>query len=167
MHDVEIAVGPDNEERAVPLFGHSSADEDLGVPKLSRIEVMNKELVDTYNAWFDGSPPPEGCGPPPSYFIENKDGGSITLGQFVTEVHGYLNEHMDETIKALAMFAKKPVNERIFFRCVWPVRTQGGNIRLAVSLSPKENRASMDEFWATNLHYARRHQQSYGGEHTE
>lgn len=43
--------------------------------------------------------------PPPSLIFENEDGRSITLRQFVTKVHAYLSEHMEQVKQA---------------QCVWP-----------------------------------------------
>lgn len=77
LHDTEIAVGPNNEERVVPLFDHFSADEDLVVPGLSRIEVTNAECIDKYENSCDRSPEPEGYRPRPLLSLRMKMGGLL------------------------------------------------------------------------------------------
>ncbi len=157
LNEIQIAVGPDNEESVVPLFEQNCAEEDITKSGLSRIEVCSDECLRRYENSFDGSPEPDGYQPPPSLIIEAKDGGFITLKQFVTEVHAYLNEYMDDVKTALRQLYKIPVNERIFFRRVWARGTDDNDIRLSVSLLPKLKSASMDQHWASHLHYARQH----------
>jgi hypothetical protein len=43
LHNVQIVLGPEDEEKIIPLFDHSSADESLGVPSLSRVDVNTLE----------------------------------------------------------------------------------------------------------------------------
>lgn len=170
LHDIEIAGGPNEKESVISLFDHSSADEGLAIPSLSRIEVGSAECLDKYDLSFDGSPEPDGYRPPPSLVIENRDGGSITVRQFVTEVHAYMNEHMDEIKKALGGIYTTPVDEMnmVFFRRAWAVESpDDNNVRLYVSLEPTAERTSMEQFWATQLHQARmddrqRHRQYAG-----
>lgn len=40
------------------------------------------------------------CNTPDALIIENKDGSQITVHDFVTKVHEYLNAHKDEIIEA-------------------------------------------------------------------
>lgn len=149
LQDVEIALGTSNEETVVRLFEDPSADEELAVPSLSRFEVASAECLDKRS--FDYTPEPQRYQPPPSLIIKNADGGSITLRQFVTEVHAYMNEHMDEIKKTLDGLYQIPVDERILFRRVYAVGTDDNDIRLSVSLSPKAERTSLDQFWTTQL----------------
>lgn len=156
LHDIKIAVGPENEESVVPLFDHSCVDEGIGEPSLSRIEVCSGECLQRYENSFDGSPEPDGYQPPPSLIIKAKDGESVTLAQFVTEVHVYLNEYMDHIKTAMRQMYTISVNERIFFRRVWATGTDH-DVRLTVMLLPKLNSASMEQHWASHLQYARKH----------
>lgn len=165
LHDVKIAVGPENEESVVPLFDQYCVDEDIANPGLSRIEVCSDECLRRYENSFDGSPEPDGYRPPPSLIIEAEDGGSVTLKQFVTEVHTYLNEYMDHVKTALRHMYTISANERIFFRRIWARGTDNDDVRLTVSLLPKLYSASMEQHWASHLHYARQHKDKRQGLH--
>jgi hypothetical protein len=157
LHDIEIAVGPENAESVVVLFDQPCVDEDIAEPGLRRVEVCSDECLRRYENSFDGSPEPDGYQPPPSLFIEAKDGGFIALKQFVTEVHAYLNEHMDHVKSALRQMYTSSVNERIYFRRIWARGKDDNDVRLSVSLLPKLNSAPMEQHWASHLHYARQH----------
>jgi hypothetical protein len=96
LDDIEIATGPLDQATYVPLFGHPLADESIANPPFSRIDrlcisecldkvVYRYEIPEEY--WYK---------PPPATTINNEDGSPITLGQFVTKTHAYLNEHMEE-----------------------------------------------------------------------
>lgn len=165
LHDVEIAVGASNEERLVLLFDHSSADESLAVPGLSSLEVASAECLDKRGNSYDDdedSPNPDSYRPPPSLFIENEDGRAITLRQFVTEVHAYMNENIAEIKKALRGQYTSSVDGMIFFRRVWAVGSDDGNIRLSVSLVPGMERTKMENLWAAHLQQARMHAKQRG-----
>jgi hypothetical protein len=163
LQHVEITVGASNEEKLVSLFDHSSADESLAVPGLSSLEVASAECLDKYeNSYDEGSPDPDGYRPPPLLFIENEDGKSITLRQFVTEVHAYMNENIAEIKKALRGQYTSSVDEMIFFRRVWAVGTSDDNIRLSISLVPGMERTKMEDFWSAHLHQARMHANQRG-----
>jgi hypothetical protein len=157
LQHVEITVGASNEEKLVSLFDHSSADESLAVPGLSSLEVASAECLDKYENSYD-----EGSRPPPLLFIENEDGKSITLRQFVTEVHAYMNENIAEIKKALRGQYTSSVDDMIFFRRVWAVGTSDDNIRLSISLVPGMERTKMEDFWSAHLHQARMHANQRG-----
>lgn len=165
LHNIEIVVGPENEKRTIPLFGHSSADADLGVPGLSRVEVNSRECREKFYLSYDGSPEPDGYRPPPSLIIENEDGGSITLGQFVTEVHAYLNVHLGEVKKAMRVMASMPWSETLlFFRRARAFRTDDGNIIVNVELMPHAEHTEFREIlWAQQLKKAREYEQKHHG----
>lgn len=158
LHNVEISVGTSNEERLVLLFDHSSADESLAVLGLSSLEVASAECLDKHGNSCDddeGSPNPDSYWPPPSLFIEYEDGRAITLRQFVTEVHAYMNENIAEVKKALCGQYTSSVDGMIFFRRVWAVGSDGGNIRLSVSLVPEMENTKMESLgssFATRSH---------------
>ncbi|KAF2271379.1 uncharacterized protein EI97DRAFT_471252 [Westerdykella ornata] len=161
--------GPTNhmpQERRIPLFDHSSAEEDLAVPGLSRIEVCSSECLDKYDLSYDQIPESDGYQPPPSLIIENKDGKSITLRQFVTQAHAYLNEHMDEinrALRATSIYGKQVDGATsLFFRRVWASGTDDNGIRLSVSLIPEGGWEDMDRFWAAPLNQARLRERSCG-----
>jgi len=165
LHDVEIAVGASNEERLVLLFDHSSANESLVVPGLSSLEVVSEVCLEKHANSCDGdegSPNPYSYRPPPSLFIENKDRRAITLRQFVTEVHAYMNENIAKIKKALRGQVTSSVDGKIFFRRVWAVGSDDGNIRLSVSLIPEMERTKMENLWAAHLQQARMHAKERG-----
>jgi hypothetical protein len=162
LHDIEIAVGVSDEEKLVSLFDHSSADESLALPGQSSLEVASSECLMRYENSYDGSPEPDGYRPPPPLFIENEDGKSITLRQFVTEVHAYINENIAEIKKALRGYYTSSVEDKIFFRRVWASGTGDDNIRLCVSLIPGMERTKMDDLWAAHLTQARMRTTQWG-----
>jgi hypothetical protein len=76
LRDVEIAVGPSNEEKLVLLFDHSSADESLAVPGLSSLEVVSDECHERFEYSYDDSPEPDGYRPPPSLSSKMRTGNA-------------------------------------------------------------------------------------------
>jgi hypothetical protein len=156
LQDVEIVVGAKDEEKTVPLFGHPSADEVISEPGLSRIEVNSRECREKFNLSYDGSPEPDGYRPPPPLIIQNEDGKSITLGQFVTEVHAYLNEHLAEVKKAQRVRAAMPWSETmLFYRRASTKRTDDGRIIVNVEMMPHAPDAELRErLWTGQLKQA-------------
>jgi hypothetical protein len=132
--DVEIVVGSSGEETLVPLFSHSSAASYLAVPNVRRLEVTSGDCMERHELSYDSTPEADGYRPPPSLIIENEDGKRITLGQSVTQVHAYSNEHMSDIEKALRQQFKPSADNTIWFRRVWAVGTGDEDIRLSVSL---------------------------------
>ncbi|KAF1950075.1 hypothetical protein CC80DRAFT_598496 [Byssothecium circinans] len=102
---IEIATGPLNQNQTttptttVPFLTHAFADESLAQPPLSRIDKVL--LADCWGKTDQELFMPEEYRykPPPALTITNDDGSAITLGQFVSHVHAYLNTHMEEVKK--------------------------------------------------------------------
>lgn len=110
-------MGLENEETTVPLFDHALAEAGLGTPSLSRIQVNSRECLEKFDLSYDSDGDLELCDyqPPPSLIIENEDGRSITLRQFVTEVHAYSNKHLQEDKKGQWVMAAEPWSETLLF----------------------------------------------------
>ncbi|USP76892.1 uncharacterized protein yc1106_04166 [Curvularia clavata] len=159
VHNTEIVLGIENEETIVPLFDHALADADLGVPSLSHIEVNSRECLEKFYLSYDSDGDLEmgGYRPPPPLIIKNEDGRSITLRQFVTEVHAYLNEHLEEVKKAQWVRAAEPWSENLlFFRRAFPRRDDDGNIIVNVEMMGHAADAeTRDKMWAHQLRTAR------------
>jgi len=160
LQDIEIAIGPKNEETLVLLFDHPCANTPISVPSLRRLEVMSDDIWRSHEAWHHGDDSPEpdcACKPPPNLVIENADGRPITLGQFVTQAHPYLNEHMDKIKRALTIFQNDLPEEKIFLfkrACSWGTRDP--DVRLDVFLMLKRDEEFMEAHWARQLESARR-----------
>jgi hypothetical protein len=77
------------------------------------------------------------------------------LGQFVTNVHAYLNEIIADIKKATLWKYTSYVDDVIFFRRVWAVGTSDDNIRLSVSVMPGIEQTKMEDQWAIYLIQAR------------
>jgi hypothetical protein len=156
LHNIEIVVGAKDEEKTVLLFDHSLADEGISEPGLSRIEVNSRECLEKFYLSYDGSPEPDGYRPPPPLIIQNEDGKSITLGQFVTELHAYLNEHLAEVKKAQRVMAAMPWSETmLFYRRAWTKRTDDGRIIVNVEMMPHAPDAELRErLWTGQLKQA-------------
>ncbi|KAI4926510.1 hypothetical protein J4E85_006804 [Alternaria conjuncta] len=138
LHNIEIVVGSEDEEKILPLIDHPYADEEISEPGLSRIEVNSCECLEKFDLSYDSSPEEDGYRPPPPLIIENEDGKHITLRQFVTEVHAYLNEHLAELKKAQRVMAAEPWSETmLYYRRAWPRRTDDGNIIVNVEMMPR------------------------------
>jgi hypothetical protein len=157
LHEVKIAVGPVNEEKLVSLFDHPAADMNFTctLPGVSRLEVASNECLQKYELSHDGTPEPDGYQPPPSLSIENGDGKPITIRQFITEVHAYMDENMSEIKRALRGRYLPWVDDIIFFRCVYASETGGGNLRVCVSVIPGMDQEKTEKFWATQVSQAR------------
>lgn len=101
---MEIATSSAEPVNYAPLFGHHLADKSLAEPPLNRIDQVHindcSEKASRQNRYLDDSDDEtDRYNPPAPIDICNEDGNSITLGQFVTKVHVYLNEHADEIKK--------------------------------------------------------------------
>jgi hypothetical protein len=158
--DIEIVVGSSGEETLVPLFSHSSAASYLAVLNVRRLEVTSGDCIERYELSYDSTPEPDSYQPPP-LIIESEDGKRIILGQFVTQVHAYLNEHMSDIEKALRQQFKPSADDTIWFCRVWAVGTGDEDIRLSVSLRPGMEREKMENFWKGQLSQARINQQGW------
>ncbi|RMZ69737.1 hypothetical protein GMOD_00010320 [Pyrenophora seminiperda CCB06] len=98
LDDIEIATGPCDQAAVVPFFSHTLADESIAIPPFSRIdEVYIGECVDRVDHHY---PEEYRYKPPPPMTINNEDGSPITLRQFVTQTHAYLNLHMEDLEEA-------------------------------------------------------------------
>ncbi|KAI4626770.1 hypothetical protein J4E83_003923 [Alternaria metachromatica] len=155
-HDIEIVVGSKDEEKIVPLIDHPYANEEISEPGLSRIEVNSRECLEKFDLSYDSSPEEDGYRPPPPLIIENEDGKHITLRQFVTEVHAYLNEHLAELKRAQRVMAAEPWSETmLFYRRALPRRTDDGNIIVNVEMMPRApDEETRKRLWAAQLRQA-------------
>jgi hypothetical protein len=89
LDKVAIAVGPYEATTFVPLFGHPFANESIAYPPITRAELSSDdcERKTDWDPYYE---------PPAHMTIDNKDRTPITLGQFVTQAHRYLNENIEE-----------------------------------------------------------------------
>ena len=165
LHGVEIVWGPKNEEKTVPFFDHSSADADFGVPSLNRIEVKSRECEEKFKLSYDREPEEDSYRPPPPLVIQNEDGASVTLRQFVTKIHTYLNEHVDEVKRAQRVMAAEPWSETLlYFRRAWPHETDDGNVIVYVEMMPHATDAKFrDALWAQQLKKALEYERKIQG----
>jgi hypothetical protein len=90
LDNIEIAFGPHDQPTWLPFFGHSSANESLSEPPLSHVEAYSQDCASRRDMDI-GAPEEYRYKMPANLSINNLDGRPITLGQFVTEVHAYLN----------------------------------------------------------------------------
>jgi hypothetical protein len=177
LDNIEIATGSYDQTTNVPLFGHPLADEPIAVPPFSRIdEVYIAECLDKVD--FRHEIPEEyRYKPPPALTINNEDGNPITLGQFVTQTHAYLNVHIEELKKAKGELYGKvvtnedgtwarvisdepylPPNIALFFSKVSAVQI-GQIVQFSTHFFAEgENTHSTDQFWATQLRQAHSHE---------
>lgn len=177
LDNIEIVTGPHNEESVIPFFGNSSANESIAQPPLSRVEVSIGDCWSKRD--YDYGDEEDRYKPPAALFIENADGSPISVGQFVTQVHAYLNENMEEIKKVKGEIYGKdtkwdngtivrsvtygqpylPPDIGIFFSQV-NAPAIDGLIRLSVDLFAEgQCWISDDDFWATQLRQARRCEQ--------
>jgi hypothetical protein len=174
LDNIEIATGPYDQTTNVPLFGHPLADEPIADPPFSRIdEVCIGECLVQMDYRYEYKAPP-------ALTINNEDGNPITLGQFVTETHAYLNVHMEELKKAKGLLYGKvvknedgswtstvsdkpylPPNIAFFFSKVWAVQI-GQIVRISTHVFAEgEDTRSTDQFWATQLRQAHSHERPH------
>jgi hypothetical protein len=171
VEDTEIQAGPYDQAIDMPFLGHPLGEESLSQPPLSCIDAIHigdfadKEDRDIY------LPKEEGYQPPAPFRIENKDGSAITLGQFVTEVHAYVGENMEELKKIKgATYGKQviradgsqgrdivfgrpatlPDTVPIFFNKVWAT-DRGGQVWITVKLHVEGESFYPSGFWAPRL----------------
>jgi hypothetical protein len=94
LEEVKIATGTYDQPIYVPLFGHPLADESFADPPISRIERLRHSesdyndleiLIYSQEEWYKE---------PPTETIDNED-SPITLGQFITQTHAYLNTQVE------------------------------------------------------------------------
>lgn len=146
LDQVVIATGSTEPVNYVSLFSHQLADESVTEPPLNRIDQVHindcSEKASRQNRCLDNSDDETyGHVPPPPLDIFNEDGSSVTLWQFVTKVHAYLNEHVDEIKKVKSeLYGKRssredgtqvnavtygqhypPLDVRFYFSRIWAV----------------------------------------------
>jgi hypothetical protein len=168
---IEIATGPLDQIINLPFLGHPLANESLFNPPLSCIDEItirdfaDKEDQDIYY------PKEERYKPPTALKITNSDGSPITLGQFVTELHTYVEDNLEELKKVKGemygehvthadgsygrnITAGRPVvlpnDVGIFFYTVMPI-DRDGSIRLLVRLYAEGEFYWPKGFWAMRL----------------
>jgi hypothetical protein len=111
LNNIEIACDTNKLTTYLPFFDHPAADESLGdEAPLSHIGAFSQDLATKED--MDLRLPEEyRYKPPADLTISNEDGRPITLRQFVTEVHAYLNlpDVMGDIKKMKAAFLGHPV----------------------------------------------------------
>lgn len=176
LDEIEIRTGPCDQTTDVPLFGHHLANESIANPPLSRIdEVCIGECLDRVDMHYEEE---KRYKPPPALTIDNEDGSPIALGQFVTEVHAYLNLHMEELKRAKGeLYGRVSVAEDgtmvrtitdepylppdigFFFSRVSTIQI-GQIVRLSTQVFAEgEHWRTADQFWASQLILAQRREQ--------
>jgi len=181
LDNVEIATDPRHEEIVVPLLGSVLADESLASPPLGRLEVCIEECWGKRS--YDRAPNEYRYQPLPSLVIDTRDGRSIILKEFVTQVHIYLIHHIEETKKVKGELYGElreqedgtkvrtitygrpylPPNIRIFFKRRWTT-ARNDDVIPSVSLFVEgEHDWSFDKFRAIQMNHARVHQQERQG----
>jgi hypothetical protein len=177
LDNIEIATGPYDQTTNVPLFGHPLADESIADPPFSRIdEVCIAECLDKVVIRHE-IPEEYRYKPPPALTINNEDGNPITLGQFVTQTHAYLNIHIEELKRAKGELYGKveegtlnrsysdkpylPPNIAFFFSKVSAVQI-GQIVRISTHVFAEgQDFRSTDQFWATRLRQAHSHERPH------
>ncbi|KAF2477209.1 uncharacterized protein BDR25DRAFT_44344 [Lindgomyces ingoldianus] len=163
----EITIVVPDQAIPSPFFSHASADESFAIPPLSRVEVTISDCVTKRD--FDKRPDPFRSQPPPLLII-HEDDQPITLKQFVTKVHAYLNHHMDEIKRVKGDCYRESIEQGrlylpdsvgFFFKSVYanaPVDNKD-LIRVAVAVfADSEFGLSVDRLWASNLRYTDWHE---------
>jgi hypothetical protein len=174
LDDIEIATGPYDQTINVPLLGHPLADEPISDPPFSRIdEVCIAECLDQMDYRYEYKAPP-------ALTINNEDGNPITLRQFVTQTHAYLNVHIEELKMAKGLLYGKlvrnedgswtrsisdkpylPPNIAFFFSKVSAVQI-GQIVRISTHVFAEgQDFRSTDQFWATRLRQAHSHERPH------
>ncbi|KAH8628138.1 hypothetical protein IG631_17907 [Alternaria alternata] len=90
LRNIEIVVGPKNEEKTIPLFDHPSTNDNISEPSLSRIEVNSRECLEKFYPSYDSDPEPDGYRPPPSLIVSNEDGRSMAQADQLRNRSRYL-----------------------------------------------------------------------------
>jgi hypothetical protein len=118
LHDVKIAIVSSNEEQLVSLFFHSSAASHIAIPNVRRLKVTSGDCIQRYKLYYDVTPEPDGYCLPSSLVVANEDGKRNILGQFVTQVYAYPNEHIADIEKAHRLQSMFTADDTICFRRV-------------------------------------------------
>ena len=101
LEDVKIASRPDDQTIYLPFFDHPAANECLTEPPTSQFEAYSRDCASKREMQF-AAPEEYRYKLPPNLSVTNEDGRPITLGQFVRQVHAYLNRpEIMEVIKAV------------------------------------------------------------------
>jgi hypothetical protein len=109
VEDIEIATGSYSQTVNMAFLGHPLADESLFDPPLSCIEQVNiRDLADKENRDIY-YPKEQRYQPPAALKINNEDGSPITLQQFVTELHSYVQRNLEEIKKVKGEMYGEPV----------------------------------------------------------
>jgi len=137
IEDIKIEDGPHNGVTDLsPFFSHPIASDSIAQPPLNRLVVYSRECTDKHIFDYDN----EGhqYQPPDPLVIERLDGNPITVNDFVTQVHYYLNTHKEVIIEYLKNFRSAVVDL--------------GNGRKTVHLGPVQNPVAPqdNEFYFSN-----------------
>ncbi|KAF1840368.1 uncharacterized protein K460DRAFT_296082 [Cucurbitaria berberidis CBS 394.84] len=180
LDDIEIATGPHDQTTNLPFLGHPFADEFLTEPPLSRIQVCIRECEQKYDSeYFEDEQ--YRYQSPAALTINNEGNHPITLGQFVTQAHAYLNRNMKEIKKIKSENygelversdgsqgrvvtnghpVSLPNDIKFFFSWVW-VMAINGNVTLGIYTYAEGEGfdRSIEVFWTNRLKNMHRHEQ--------
>jgi hypothetical protein len=98
LHDIHVVEEPGNPNTALtPLMSHPIAFESLAHPPLAKVSIHiqcceEKSAADEHEDEWRYQPPAP-------IVINHEDGSPITLGEFVTQTHAYLNAHREQIFK--------------------------------------------------------------------
>ena len=92
VDDITIMAGP-RDDATVPFLGHSFSNEPLAEPPLSRVGVRiglckGKKSYTNLLSW--GNETKARYRGPPDFVINNEDGSSISMREYITELHAFL-----------------------------------------------------------------------------
>ncbi|KAI1392049.1 uncharacterized protein F4822DRAFT_114455 [Hypoxylon trugodes] len=159
LSNIQVLDFDDAEEpHWTPLFGnapgqqHVIASEPVTDPHRARLAVV-LDPVESWEYWQDAELQNE---KPVPLILEGRDGGVITLGQFVTEVHTYVAGLRDLLQEALAADPDGNV-EYYFAGCMGPTRNKAAaqeEPRLSVFLVDSEME-DLDEWWENVIGWVR------------
>jgi hypothetical protein len=98
LHDIYVVEEPGNSNTALtPFLSHSMAYESLAHPPLTKLSV---HIQCCEEKWASNEHEDEWRYQPPAPIVINHgDGSPITLGEFVTQTHAYLNANREQIFK--------------------------------------------------------------------
>ncbi|KAJ4329738.1 hypothetical protein N0V95_010155 [Ascochyta clinopodiicola] len=182
LEDAKIASGPYDRTTYLPFFEHPAANQSLTEPPTSRIEAFSQDCARKRDMEFAASEEYRYKLPPPNLGVTNEDGRPITLGQFVREVHAYLNrpENMEVIKDVKSAFRGRvvmgedgsqgremtygrseslPDGTEIFFAWVVTYETEEAVV-IGISLFlDGETSVDAERFWASRLRKAQWYEQ--------
>jgi hypothetical protein len=171
MEDIEIVTGSYDQTVNMAFLGHPLADESIFDSPLSCIEQITiRDFADLEDMQIY-YPKEERYQPPAALKINNENGSPITLRQFVTELHAYVDRNLEEIKRIKGVTYGEPVTHadgtqgriitagrpvklpddiRIFFNRGMPC-DRDGSVHIIVSLFAEGERFWPNGFWAPRL----------------